>query len=108
MTDKKTRKGKAGQWYKSSEPVALKGGVIPADTPFVSDAEPGDSWEEMEPADAAAQTASVSTIPPDEVLDAASKYALEAFCLIKGIDIRNLSTKEDYIAAAKAVDEPTL
>lgn len=107
MTKETARKGKKGQWYKSAEPVALKGGIVPADTPFVSDADPGDTWEEIEAEDAAAQTASTTTTPTDEAFDAASKYAVEAYCLIKGIDIRQLSAKEDFVAAAKAFNDPT-
>src|SRR3569623_2227735 len=91
--------------YVSDEDVALKGGVVKAVTPFVPDAEPGDSWKEIDAEDAASQTAATSTVPTSEAFEAASKYAVEAYCLIHGIDIRPLSTKEDFVNAAKAFND---
>jgi len=101
-------KGGEMKHYVSTSDTYINGKIVPANNPFVTDRAKGADWEEVTPEDAAAIEASTNLIPSDESFDAASKEAVEAFCLIKGVDLRGLKTKEDYIAAAKAVNEPTL
>ena len=100
--------------YKSTKPTTAPGYYVPAGEVFAwepasdSKAKPGDDWEEVKASEAAAMSASQERVPDDANLEAASKAALQAVAIMKHVDIRELKSEKDLIAAIKAAYEPKL
>lgn len=97
--------------YKSSQPVYVDGTYYNAGTPFVTTAEKGETWEEIDGGQKVAMEAADKTLDVQPSLDDMAVTELRALAATMQIqttaDGKQLS-KPELVTAIKAVREPTL
>lgn len=91
--------------YTSTQPVYVDQRYYKAGEVFVTNAEPGKTWEPVDKTEKAVADA-IKPLKDDVPLEGLSKAALEAVAVDKGVNPTGLS-KDDLITAIKASDDPT-
>lgn len=106
-TDAKADKKPDPKTYTSTQDVYVGQVYYKAGMPFVTAVDKEDFWNEVDPAVAAIDAASLNKVPGDAPIEGLELAALQAIAANKHINTTDMD-KDQLITAIKAANEPAL